>query len=99
MDISPEICQVVAHKALNDYKNVGEYVESVHAKMEERGHLPVFNLAIQFIGEFLEATGEDDEDLQIMLLYARNFALAATCMAYESMFAAQEVHDLNEQFA
>ena len=99
MDVSHEVCQVVAHKALNDYKDVGEYVEYVHAKMEERGHLPVFNLAIQFIQEFMEVTGEEDEDFQIMLLHARNFALASACMAYESMFAAQEVHDLNEQFA
>jgi hypothetical protein len=99
MDISSEVCQVVAHKALNDYKNVREYVESVHAKMEERGHLPVFNLAMQFIQEFMEVTGEEDEDFQIMLLHARNFGLAAACMAYECMFAAQEVQELNEQFA
>jgi hypothetical protein len=99
MDISNEVCQVVAHKALNDHKDVGAYVESIHAKMEERGHLPVFNLSVQFIREFLEATGEDDEDLQIMLLHARNFGLAAACMAYECMLAAQEVQELNEQFA
>ena len=99
MDISHEVCQVVAHKAMNDYRNVGEYVESVHAKMEENGHLAVFNLAIQFIREFMEVTEDADEGLQTMLLHARNFGLAAACMAYESVIAAQEVQELNEQFA
>ena len=99
MDISPEVCRVVVHKALNDYDDAVAYAESVHAKMEERGHLPVFNLSVQFLREFLEATEEDDEHLQIMLLHARNFGLAAACMAYECMLAAQEVQELNEQFA
>jgi hypothetical protein len=97
MEMPREICEVVAHKALSDHKDVGAYVASVHAKVQEHGHEPVFNLAVQLLREFLEYAEDDSEDTKIMLLHARNFGLAAACMVYESMVAAQEVQELNQQ--
>ena len=100
MKIEQATCKAVIYKATADHESKFEYVDAMKEVMKERGHEELFFMILYLVQTSFDwDADEGDEEVMAENLEIRYSMLSTAIMAYSAMLAAQEVDELNQQFA